>query len=105
MMKLLLLIVGTAWGETTVQPRAHAQKIFPEIQANSKHSKITCTLKGEDECTIEWSPKAGAAIQFEDKKAEADRMKVMARKWRDKTITADEKDELLRHLVIKMFGL
>jgi hypothetical protein len=105
MMTLLLLIVGTAWGETTVQPRAHAQKIFPEIQANSKQSKITCTLKGDDECTIEWTPKAGATIQFEDKKVEADRMKGLALKWRDKTITDEEKDELLRHLVIKIFGL
>lgn len=102
MMHLILALALTASADTTTQPRSHAQKIHRALQGQA--TKVSMTCAGDD-CTLTWTPKPGAKIAFEDEQAKIVQTKKLARKWKDGTITAAEKDELLKLMVLRILEI
>ena len=100
---LLLLAVGASAG-TTTQPKDKAFVVYNQIKQSDKSASLVCPALLPD-CVITWSAPAGKTVLFTDYKAEADKLKALAVKWRDGTITSAEKDVLLRALIVKFFGV
>lgn len=83
---------------TTVSRRA-GTSAYKEISLIARSSSASCV---ENHCSIEWDPKPNAKLPPSVQKQVDDfaRMKFLARKWRDASLTAEEKDELLRLFLV-----
>lgn len=101
---LIGLFSQAASAATLTVSRAMVDKAYPEVKKAAVTSRVSCV---DDRCTITWEPKKGASLP-PGLQAQADefaRVQALARKWKDSELTAQEKDELLRYLVLRQLGV
>lgn len=106
-MKILLLLASLAvagdFQFSTTQTEAYTNKvIIPLLQAAGAKFQTRCS---EGSCLIEYTTPDGEDIAFEDKQANMEDLKALAKKLKDKTITPEERDALIDAFILQALGL
>lgn len=102
MTALLLFVALPGWCGSTVQKAPYARQLYARMAKQAATAAIDCGSDGL--CRVDWVEKKGVPISFEDTKSNEDAelaaLKALVVKWKAGTITASEKDDLIKRFIV-----